>query len=209
MLEVKKSEWRENIEAFAIAVLTILFIIIFVMQSFLVKGSSMDPTLANGERLLVNKFIFKMRPPKTGDIIVLKPPKDPSRKYIKRVIAGPGQSVYITDTKVYVDGYELDEPYLKEKTFSNFDTVIIPEGMIFVMGDNRNFSLDSRSSEVGFIPLRNVVGKAIFIFWPPLKVKVLLNPQYHSFKAFQDVAPGQLQQWGGSHLPPGDSNESD
>ncbi|TCL53914.1 signal peptidase I [Hydrogenispora ethanolica] len=178
MLGIQKSEYRENIEAFAIAVLTILFIIIFVMQSFLVKGTSMEPTLRDGERLLVNKFIFQMRIPKTGDIIVLKYPKDPTKKFIKRVIAGPGQTVYVQDSKLYVDGTELDEKYIKEKTFSNYDFQVVPEGTVFVMGDNRNGSKDSRDPDVGFVPLKNVVGKAFFIFWPPQKIQVLSIPKY-------------------------------
>lgn len=178
MIGIQKSEYRENIEAFAIAVLTILFIIIFVMQSFLVKGTSMEPTLHDGERLLVNKFIFRTRIPVTGDIIVLKYPKDPTKKFIKRVIAGPGQTVYVQNSKLYVDGAELNENYIKEKTFSNYDFQVVPEGTLFVMGDNRNGSKDSRDPDVGFVPLRNVVGKAFFIFWPPRNIQVLTIPKY-------------------------------
>ncbi len=178
MIGIQKSEYRENIEAFAIAVLTILFIIIFIMQSFLVKGTSMEPTLRDGERLLVNKLIFRFRTPKTGDIIVLKYPKDPSMKFIKRVIAGPGKTVYIQDSKVYVGGVELTEPYIKEKTFSNYDFQVVPEGTLFVMGDNRNGSKDSRDPDVGFVPLKNVVGKAFFIFWPLQNIQVLKLPKY-------------------------------
>jgi signal peptidase I len=180
MIGIQKSEVRENIEAFAIAVLTILFIIIFVMQSFLVKGTSMEPTLRDGERLLVNKFIFQMRIPKTGDIIVLKYPKDPTKKFIKRVIAGPTETVYIRDSKVYVNGEELVESYIKEKTFSDYEFTVVPEGTVFVMGDNRNGSKDSRDPDVGFVPLKNLVGKAFFIFWPPPKVQVLTIPKYPS-----------------------------
>ncbi len=180
MIGIQKSEVRENIEAFAIAVLTILFIIIFVMQSFLVKGTSMEPTLRDGERLLVNKFIFQMRIPKTGDIIVLKYPKDPTKKFIKRVIAGPTETVYIRDSKVYVNGEELVEQYIKEKTFSDYEFTVVPEGTVFVMGDNRNGSKDSRDPDVGFVPLKNLVGKAFFIFWPPPKVQALTIPKYPS-----------------------------
>ena len=179
MYELKKSELRENIESFAIAVVTILFIMIFIVQSFLVKGSSMEPNLHEGERLLVNKFIFRMRPPQTGDIVVIIPPGDPTRKYIKRVIAGPLQRVRIQDFNVYVDGIALNEPYIREKMNSNFDERTVPDGTIFVMGDNRNYSRDSRDMEtVGFVPLKNVVGKAIFVFWPLPKLKILFNPVY-------------------------------
>ncbi|HOP75123.1 MAG TPA: signal peptidase I [Bacillota bacterium] len=178
MLEIKKSVFRENVEAFAIAVITILFIMIFIVQSFLVKGSSMEPTLWDGERLLVNKFIYRIRPPKTGDIIVLKYPKNPTVKYIKRVIAGPNQTIYIRDGKVYVDGEELKEPYIKELMVTDYDFATVPERAVFAMGDNRNYSKDSRDPDVGFVPYDNLVGKAIFIFWPIPKMKVLVNPKY-------------------------------
>jgi signal peptidase I len=181
MFEIKKSEYRENVEAFAIAVLTILFIIIFIVQSFLVKGSSMDNTLHDGERLLVNKFIFRLRPPKTGDIIVLKYPKDPSKKFIKRVIGVPGDRVYIQNAKLYINGTEIKEPYIKEKMYQDYDFTEVPERTVFVMGDNRNCSKDSRDPDVGFVPYDNLVGKAIFIFWPLAKVQVLKIPKYPSF----------------------------
>jgi signal peptidase I len=125
MLEIKKSEYRENVEAFAIAVVTILFILIFIAQSFLVKGSSMDPTLQDGERLLVNKFTYKFTTPKTGEIIVFKYPGDPSKKFIKRVIGEPGDSVSIQDSKVYVNGRALAEPYILEKMDSDYEYVTL------------------------------------------------------------------------------------
>lgn len=179
MLEIKKSEFRENIEAFAIAVITILFIIVFIFQSFLVKGTSMEPTLQDGERLIVNKFIYWFTRPQTGDIIVLKPPKEPGRKYIKRVIAGPNQEVYIWNSKVYVDGVELKEDYLNElKINQDYKMTTVPMDRVFVMGDNRNWSKDSRDPEVGLVPLKNVVGKAVFIFWPFTAVKVIAAPHY-------------------------------
>lgn len=189
MLEIKKSEYRENVEAFAIAVVTILFILIFIAQSFLVKGSSMDPTLQDGERLIVNKFTYKFRTPRTGEIIVFKYPGDPSKKFIKRVIGEPGDSVSIQDSKVYVNGRALDEPYILEKMDSDYEYVTVPEGTIFVLGDNRNGSRDSRYSDVGFVPLENVVGRANFIFWPLTKVQILFNPHHHNgFNSFSDYS---------------------
>ncbi|HEX3047159.1 MAG TPA: signal peptidase I [Bacillota bacterium] len=179
MFEIKKGEYRENIESFAIAVLTILFVMIFLVQSFIVDGVSMEPTLHNRNRLIVNKFIFKFRYPKTGDIVVIIPPGDPTRKYIKRVIAGPGQTVRVEAQKVYVNGIELNEPYIKEKTMQDYGERTVPNETIFVMGDNRNNSTDSRvEGIVGFVPLKNVIGKAIFVFWPFPEVKVLFNPNY-------------------------------
>ncbi len=185
MLEIKKSELRENVEAFAIAVLTILFINIFIFQSFIVKGPSMIPTLQDGERLIVNKFIYRFRAPHTGDIVIVKPPNDPEKKYIKRVIAGPydSPSLYIQNAKTYVDGVQLDEPYIKEKMEQDYESVVVPEGKIFVMGDNRNWSKDSRDPDVGFIPIENVVGKAEVIFWPPFQMKFLFSHKYKKLPA--------------------------
>lgn len=192
MLEIRKSEYRENVEAFAIAVVTILFILIFVAQSFLVKGSSMDPTLQDGERLIVNKFIYKFRTPRTGEIIVFKYPGDLSKKFIKRVIGEPGDTVSIQNSKVYVNGRALDEPYILEKMDSDYEFVTVPEGTIFVLGDNRNGSRDSRYSDVGFVPLGNVVGRANLIFWPLNKVQILFNPHHQkdsdSFLNYSDYS---------------------
>jgi signal peptidase I len=178
MFDNLKTQVRENIEAFAIAVLGILFINIFIVQSFIVKGPSMDTTLQDGERLWVTKFNYKIRPPKMGDIIVLKYPKDPSKKFIKRVIGIPGDRVYIQNSKLYVNGNEIKEPYIKEKMFQDYDYVEVPERTVFVMGDNRNCSKDSRDPDVGFVPYENLVGRAIFIFWPLPKGEVLARPKY-------------------------------
>jgi signal peptidase I len=179
MLEIKKSEFRENVESFAIAVLTILFIMIFVVRSYKVQGQSMEPTIHEGEMLMVNRYIFNFRPPKTGDIVVIIPPGDPKRKYIKRVIGGPRQTVRVENSKLYVDGMEIKEPYIRETMQTGDFTQQVPDGSIFVMGDNRNNSTDSRNaSVVGFVPLKNVVGKAIFVFWPITDVQILQNPDY-------------------------------
>lgn len=190
MIEINKSEYRENVEAFAIAVVTILFIVIFIAQSFLVKGTSMEPTLHDGERLIVNKFIYRFRPPRTGDIIVFKYPGDPSKKFIKRVIGEPGDSVWIENATVYVNNRPLDEPYILEEMDSDFERVTVPQDTIFVLGDNRNGSRDSRYSDVGFVPLKNVVGKAIFVFWPLSEVTVLVNPHnqkdYFGYRGYSD-----------------------
>lgn len=179
MLEIKKSEFRENVESFAIAVLTILFIMIFVVRSYKVQGQSMEPTIHEGEMLMVNRYIFNFRPPKTGDIVVIIPPGDPKRKYIKRVIGGPRQSVRVENSKLYVDNMEMKESYIRETMQTGDFTQQVPDGSVFVMGDNRNNSTDSRNTSiVGFVPLKNVVGKAIFIFWPVTDVKILQNPNY-------------------------------
>lgn len=167
------------IEAVASSVMTILFIMIFIGQSFMVKGSSMEPTLHEGQRLLVDKITYKFRRPKTGEIVVFKYPREPKKKFIKRVIASEGQSIYIRDTKVQVNGMTLNEPYINEATEGDFDWSTVPEDSLFVMGDNRNRSMDSRDMQnVGYVPLKNVVGRAILVYWPPKAVKILKKPDY-------------------------------
>jgi signal peptidase I len=179
MLDLKKTECRQNLESLAISILIILFILIFMVRPYMVKGPSMIPTLEEGERLLVCKSIYWIEPPGRGDIIVLKPPHD-TRKYIKRVIGLPGDSIMIKDTKLYINGMAIKELYIKEKTLTNYDSIIVPEGTLFVMGDNRNCSLDSRSPEVGFIPFNKVAGKAVFIFWPVTRIGIIAKPHYGS-----------------------------
>jgi signal peptidase I len=162
----QKAEVTEYIEAFIIAIVLALFIITFIAQSFLVQGSSMEPTLHDKERLLVNKFVYRYKPPVRGDIVVFKYPSDPRRKFIKRVIGRSGDSVEIKDTRVLVNGKELKEDYIFDKTYGDFGPSKVPDNTIFVLGDNRNNSEDSRFPDVGFVPRKNIVGKAFVVYWP-------------------------------------------
>lgn len=156
----------EYVQSILLAFVLALFIITFVVQSFIVTGPSMEPTLHSGERLLINKFIYRFTEPKPGDIVVFHPLARPRDDYIKRVIAVAGQTVEIRDGKVWVDGQPLDEPYLSEPTYGQFGPVRIPQGRLFVLGDNRNNSQDSRYPEVGLVPLKSVIGKAAVRYWP-------------------------------------------
>lgn len=206
----KKSEPREIIEACAGSVITILFIMIFIFQSYLVKGPSMENTLHDGERLIVDKLTYRFRKPETGDIIVFKYPGDPKKKYIKRVIATEGQTIEVRDLKVKVDNMILDEPYIAEKTESGYDYSIVPDDTIFAMGDNRNRSSDSRSPDVGFIPQKSVVGRAVFIYWSPIiertekgfrlkwpSIRVLNRPRYRSSVDYERYIEPDLDGMGG------------
>ena len=172
------TELRDWIVAIGIAVILALVIRNYVFTLVKVQGQSMEPTLHNADRLYVNRFFYT---PKKGDVIIFVPESDPNRPYVKRVIATAGDSVYI-DFKtgnVFVNGQLIDEPYVKEKTRNNGSyimslmqqgnygpdaPIVIREGHIFVMGDNRNNSKDSR--ELGQIPLDEVLGGAVFRFWP-------------------------------------------
>jgi signal peptidase I len=147
------------------------FVMISVAQAFQVEQYSMEPNLLPHDRVLVNKFIYRFRPPHPGEIVVLKPPNDPSRNYIKRVVATAGQQVAIRAGHVYVNGVPLAESYLRVATAGTYGPVVVPAHQVFVLGDNRGNSEDSRA--FGFVPDRNLVGEAILIYWPPPRVQVL------------------------------------
>ncbi|MGE5225216.1 MAG: signal peptidase I [Omnitrophica WOR_2 bacterium] len=139
-----------------------------------VESISMQPTLFAGNFVLVNKLAYRLGSPSRGDIIVFRYPPDPSQvPYIKRVIGLPGDHVHIEGGKVYINGELLAEPYLTVQTNRGGDWTV-PDKSLFVMGDNRNNSSDSRSW--GMVPLGNVIGKAEFIYWPPQKWGMLNFP---------------------------------
>lgn len=172
MTEQAKEEksWQDNLSdwliSIIIAVVLAFAIRTFIVEPYLVSGPSMMNTLQDRERLIVNKFIYYTTEPKKGEIIVFKYPSDTTRDFIKRVIATGGDTIEIKDGKVFVNGEQLKEGYIKEPFHTNYRKAVVPQGHIFVMGDNRNNSEDSRFSDVGFVPLELVKGKASVIFWP-------------------------------------------
>jgi signal peptidase I len=137
-----------------------------ISERIRVESISMQPNLYAGDFVIINKVVYHyLGDPKRGDIIVFRYPPDPDQiPYIKRVIGLPGDQIHIAGGKVYVNGELLIEPYLKVSTNRGGDWVV-PEGSLFVMGDNRNNSSDSRSW--GFVPMENVIGRAEVIYWPP------------------------------------------
>jgi len=168
---IEPEEERSGFLRFSIDVLEtlILSVILFaainaVSARIRVDGSSMEPTLHSGEFVIVNKLSYKLGIPEIGDVIIFHYPKDPEQEYVKRVIGLPGDQVVITDGKVYVNGQLLEEDYIAASPAyeASWD---VPEDAIFVLGDNRNNSADSHSW--GSVPLNYVVGKAVFIYWPP------------------------------------------
>lgn len=130
----------------------------------LVEGFSMRPSLDNGEYVLVNKMAYRSSLPDYGDIIIFHFPIDPAQDFIKRVIGLPGDEISVRDGKVIVNGYSLTEPYIAASP-NYVGHWTVPEGDLFVLGDNRNNSSDSHSW--GPVPMDKVVGKAIFVYWPP------------------------------------------
>lgn len=164
-MEIGK-EVREWVVSISAAIILALMIRTFIVELYVVDGPSMKPTLQHEERLVVNKFIYRVREPQKGEIVIFRYPRDPSRDFIKRVIATAGDTIEIKEGRVYVNDQLQREDFILEKTRSEYPKATVPEGTIFVMGDNRNNSEDSRFSDVGFVPLDLVKGKAILIFWP-------------------------------------------
>ena len=186
-----KSKVRENVEALVIAVILALFIRAFVVQAFKIPSGSMQNTLLIGDYILVNKFIYgvkipfteipviPVKDPKKGDIIVFKFPGDPSKDFIKRVVGVGGDTVEIREKKVYVNGKPegnvhaihsdptvFDDPHLYPPEMLKRDNMAplkVPEGKLFVMGDNRDESNDSRFW--GLVNVSAVRGKAFIIYW--------------------------------------------
>ena len=135
-----------------------------------VDGFSMRPTLQDGEYILVNKLAYKTGEPHRGDIVVFIFPVDPQEDLIKRVIGLPGETVAIHNGIVSVNGIPLAEPYIASPPAYD-DEWVIPEDQLFVLGDNRNDSRDSH--QWGFLPIENVIGRAVLIYWPPEEWQVI------------------------------------
>jgi signal peptidase I len=162
---------RELAEVVVLAII-LYFGISFAVQTVHVEGLSMFATLDDNDYLIANKIDYRLHAPARGDIIILRPPADNSKDFIKRVIALPGERLLIRDGTVYIDGHKLDEPYLPEQwtVMNNWPTdgsvsgKVVPANQYFVMGDNRNRSQDSRS--FGFISRDRIDGRAWFRIWP-------------------------------------------
>ena len=180
-----KSTLREYAEALAVAFLLALFIRTFIVQAFKIPSGSMLPTLQIGDHILVNKLrygvrlpvlgerVVKFADPKRGDIIVFVYPVDPQKDFIKRVIGQPGDTVEIKHKQIFINGEKIEDPFgnwvdgpgenSRLTPRDNYGPVTVPADKVFVMGDNRDRSYDSRFW--GFVPLDDVKGKAFVIYW--------------------------------------------
>jgi signal peptidase I len=178
----QKSAVRDLIETVVISAILATFIIVFVAQSFIVKGQSMEPTYHEGERMLVNKFIYRFTEPHRGDVVVFKPQGAPHERYIKRVIGVPGDVITIEDEQVKVNGVAIDEPYTAVPIEEDFGTYTVPEKHVFVLGDNRyrHASSDSRYTPVGYVSYKSIAGKAFVVYWPPTHIRWIQNPKYET-----------------------------
>lgn len=171
-----KSALREYAEAIVIAVILALFIMTFIARSFSVDGSSMYPTLHHGERLLVDEISYRFRAPERGDIIVFKYPANPKAKFIKRIVGLPGDTILIRDGTLFLNGEPISEPYLGERMVGDYGPYVVPPGTVFVLGDNRNYSEDSRYRDVGYVPRNYIVGRAVLRFWPLDRIGLIKRP---------------------------------
>ena len=166
-LDLKK-EIKDWVVSILIAVVVALVIRTYIFTLVRVDGQSMEPTLSHGDVLYTNRFMYE---PENGDIVIFRPTHSPETPYVKRVIAVAGQTVTVNAEAhtVVVDGRILPEDYIKEPLISAGTMkypVTVPEGYIFVLGDNRNNSRDSRDETVGLVPVESIIGKALFRILP-------------------------------------------
>ncbi|MBY0010125.1 signal peptidase I [Paenibacillus typhae] len=182
----QKNEVLEWIKAIAIALVLVVLIRWLLFKPFIVDGPSMQPNFHTGERVIVNEILYDIRSPQRGEVIVFHVPSE-GRDFIKRVIAVAGDTVKVEGDVVTVNGEPVDETYIQEaidarhannalynnKDFPNEEVPdgTVPEGHVFVMGDNRSDSTDSRM--IGYVPLGDIVGRADLIFWPVQDISII------------------------------------
>lgn len=155
-------EWAKALLiAFALATL----IRTVLLEPYKVDGKSMEPTLHDEERLFLNRLVYRLYSPRRGDVVVVSLPEE-GISIIKRVIGVAGDEVAVRDGAVWINGTRLVEPYLGQPTLGRYGPVLVPEGSLIVMGDNRQNSRDSRDPGIGFVSLEQVKGKAMFVYWP-------------------------------------------
>jgi len=180
----EKNEVWEWTKALVIALLIAVVVRYFLFTPIVVDGESMMPTLKDGDKMIVNKIGYRFGEPKRFDIVVFHAPE--GKDYIKRVIGLPGEHIEYKDDQLYINGEPVDEPYLDEYksqltegqltqdfTLQDIDPNmdVIPEGYVFVMGDNRRYSKDSR--HIGVISEDDIIGKTSIVFWPLSEMKIV------------------------------------
>lgn len=164
-----RREAYDWIQSLMVALIICVCIFIFCVRVIDVSGSSMNPTLYNGDKMLVSRILYK---PHAGDVVVFKSDTyDPNKALVKRVIATEGQEINIdfSTGTVYIDGEPIEEDYIAELTMTKLDFIgpkTVPEGCVFCMGDNRNASTDSRKSEIGMVDQRTILGRVYCVIFP-------------------------------------------
>ena len=172
------SKIRENSTTVLIALILAFVIRVFIAEPRYIPSESMFPTLEIGDRLVVEKVAYKFHSPHRGDIVVFQPPNklqrlgyEKDQAFIKRAIAKPGDTIAVNDGVVYVNEQPVSEEYIAAPPEYDLMPITVPEGQLFVMGDNRNNSNDSHIW--GFLPIENIIGHAIFRFWPLERIGVV------------------------------------
>lgn len=178
MKQQTKQVIREWVESIAIALILALIIRAFVVQAFKIPTGSMEPTLIIGDKLFVNKFIFRFKQPQRGDVVVFKSPEDKKKDFIKRLIAKPGETVQIIDGKIFINGKNINEGiiatiyYYNRGDFGQEGIAIkVPQNCYYLLGDNSASSRDSRYW--GFVPRKFIIGKALVVYWPPKRIGLI------------------------------------
>ena len=173
-----KDFFIELMQVVIVALAIIIPVRYFFIKPFYVKGASMEPTFHDHEYLVIDEISYRFKEPLRGDVVVFRYPRDPKQFFIKRLIALPGETVQISGNKVYINGEELAEPYLEQGTDTKNDIVVtLQADEYFVLGDNRGFSLDSRT----FGPLREeyIIGRTWIRGWPFNKIMVFDSLDYN------------------------------
>lgn len=172
----------EFVKTVAIIIIIAFFVRFYLVQPFIVEGSSMEPTFQNGEYLLVDKISYRVKPPQRGQVVVFHPPTFPTLNYIKRIIGLPGDSIEIKEGEIYINGARLLEPYLSQgqTLVRNPQAANLKLHLgvkeYFVLGDNREHSSDSR--EWGNVPLDNIIGRAWLVVFPIQNFGLVWRPSY-------------------------------
>lgn len=169
-------EMYDWVYSLIIALIICVIIFAFFIRVIDVVGTSMNPTLNNNDKMLVSGLLYK---PSVGDVVVFKKDEyDPDKALVKRVIAVEGQEINMDFEKgiVYINGQPIVEDYILEPTMNKLDFIgpkTVPEGCVFVMGDNRNASVDSRKTEIGMVDTRLILGKAYYVIYPLSVIRVI------------------------------------
>lgn len=176
-----REKWKNWIQPLLIAAILALGIRTFLLGPYKIPTGSMRPNLMEGDRIFVDKISYRFREPARGEIIVFKYPLDRRKDFVKRLVAYGGETVKIQAGQLYVDGKRLEDPFsIAQRFYYNRDDwdfgkrgqeIQIPEGHLFVLGDNSAHSSDSRNW--GFVPRKDVIGRAVLIWWPPQRIRLI------------------------------------
>ena len=173
----------DAIEVTVIALAMFVVMYLFLFQPHQVRGNSMYPNLHDNDYLLTDKITYQLREPKRGEVVIFRAPKNEEYDYIKRVVGLPGDTVRVSDGQIFVNGQLMVEDYLPIDTttyggqfWGEGQSIPVPEGQYFVVGDNRSHSSDSR--EWGPVPKGNIIGKAWLRYWPPEQIDLIPKVDY-------------------------------